>query len=310
MKRTSKLLLILLFLGVLFTFNELVIKDIYNSSSLYGSYLYKAKRAASVTEEKFIIVGGSASNLGFSSQKFEELSGKPAVNLSISAGIPLRVYLKAAENYAQPGDVIILPLEYSYLDSNYYDVNESYIDMVGVDQELKSKETFSGNIDFVWTYFLRSFTKANDCFMFALKQKLGSSNTIYIAKSVDEYGDFVMHKGRTPTYQRSLATLPSTYNEETMRNICNYIDQMSQKGIRVYISYPPVDGACFKNYETALLQIHQLMEKQIGREHLIGSPLDFSYEQEFFFDTCYHLRYEYREIYTKALYNLYIETTS
>ena len=33
---------------------------------------------------------------------------------------------------------------------------------------------------------------------------LNNENTIYIADSVNEYGDFILHENRQPTYKRSV----------------------------------------------------------------------------------------------------------
>ena len=310
MRQKTKLLLLIVFLGVLFAINSLILKDWYNSCSLYGSYLYKAERAAAVEGEKFIIIGGSASNLGFDSQLFEKASGKPAVNMAISAGVPLRVYFKAAEIYAKPGDTIILPLEYSYLNDNYNDISEAYIDMVGVCPKLKCRESFLGNIQFCWSYFLRSFTKANDCFMFALKQKLRIDNTIYIAQSVDSYGDFVLHKDRKPTYQRAPIEWECSYDPQTLYHIRAFIDLMKDRNVTVYISYPPMDEGYFQNYKIVLKRVQEILEQELGGKNIIGTPFDFLYGEECFFDTCYHLQYEYREQYTHDLYREYGETMS
>lgn len=305
MKILTKVLAIIVILSLCFTINNCVLLDYYNQSVLYGSFVSKRERADAINSEKTIIIGGSASNLGFDSKYFEELSGKPAVNLAVSAGIPLKIYMRAAELCAKKGDILIIPLEYDYYEDDFNKINESYVDMVGVDPDLKCNESFWNSIEYFSLGFLRSFTRMNDCILFALRNFIGSENTIYIADSVDEYGDFCLHKNRVPTYKSTISFTDFQYNSEIFYQINSFIERMKDRDVEVYLAYPCVDKCAFANCEQYFDEVQQTVEYYISKENIIGTPHAFGFDSDFFFDTAYHLRYENRKVYTEKLFTCY-----
>ncbi len=307
MKVFKRVAAVIIVLSLVFAMNMFVIAKEYNSQALYGSFVYKRERAESLDSEKFIVAGGSASNLGFDSAAFEELSGKPAVNLSLSAGIPLRVYMKAAEDVAQSGDVIILPLEYEYYAKDFDAVTESYVDVISVDYRLKNDRGILNNIECLYSTFLRSFTRLNDCIMFFLRDKSGAGNTIYIAESVNEYGDFCLHKDKEATYESASRLISFAYDGNTMEEICGYIERMQEKGVKVYVTYPVIDKESISDPEKYFSDAEETLKEYIPEEKIIGTPYDFAYEPDCFFDTLYHLKYENRREYTEKLYSCYKE---
>ncbi len=305
MKVFIRVTAILLVIVSLFVINDRLTVDRYSETVMYGSFEQKRARAESIDSEKFIIIGGSASNLGFDSKRFEELAGKPAVNLSVSAGVPLRVYMRAAELCAREGDVILFPIEYGYYKDEFDKVSEDYVDIVAVDGDLRCDKGLTNHMEYVAARFLRSFTRINDCLLFALRSKMGTENTIYIADSVDEYGDFCLHKDREPTYLCSPRDDRFEYNEDTMGEIARFIEDMSAKGVTVYLTYPCVDKNNFEDYEQYFADAQKAVERYIPAANVIGTPSDFAYESDFFFDTAYHLRYENRAVHTERLFQHY-----
>ncbi|MBR3988361.1 MAG: hypothetical protein IKK10_03555 [Clostridia bacterium] len=308
MKIFKRVVAVVISLLIIFCLNNILLLKSYNSSVLYGSFVQKRACADSIDGEKIIAIGGSATNLGFDSKTFEELSGKPCVNLAVSAGIPLRVYMKAADICSQKGDIVIMPLEYDYYDKDFYNVDEAYVDMVNVDKDLKCKDDLYHSIEYICSTFLRSFTIINDCMLFKVRDKLNTQNTIYIADSVDEYGDFYLHKDRTPVYTRVIIDTEFIYNDVTMNEIASFIDRMEQKGVTVYLTYPVTDIYRIKNYENYADDVQRAVESYIPKANIIGTPMDFAYEEECFFDTAYHLQYEYRKEYTEKLFSIYQNT--
>lgn len=305
MKALLKALALVLILAICATLNHCFLSKYYNASVLYGSFVQKRERADSIDSQKVIIIGGSASNLAFDSRYFEQLSGIPAVNLSVSAGVPLKVYMRAADLCAKDGDAVIIPLEYSYYAADYNEISESYVDMVGVDPELKCKESFWDNLEFYSQSFLRSFTRMRDCILWVLRDIVKTSNTIYIADSVNEYGDFCLHKDRPSTYVSKTTMANFQYNSEMLVQINAFIERMEIRGVTVYLTYPCVDKNIFVNSEQYFADVQQVIRSYIPKDHIIGTPNEFAFDPDFFFDTAYHIRYENRGIYTEKLFEVY-----
>ncbi len=305
MKKSIKILSLLLILAAAVYFNNTFFLPSYNESSLYGSFEAKLERANSIQNEKFIIIGGSSSNLGFDSEYFEVLSGKPAVNLAVSAGVPLRVYMKAAEECASNGDVVIMPLEYGYYSADFYTVDEAYVDVTFVDGNLKCKEDLEGSIDYFCCSFLRSFTRLNDVLLFNLKKAIGISNTIYVADSVNSYGDFVLHENREPTYKRTMADWSFEYDPQVLKEIYAFIQRLEAKNVSVYITYPAYDINLIKNSDDYSSDVQNVLKSYFSESNIIGTPEQFSYDEDFFFDTPYHIQYENRKLHTQNLFDCY-----
>lgn len=307
MKTTAKLISFVLIISLLWGFNTFVISPQYRITSMYASYIPKAERAESISGQKALILGGSASNLGFDSAYFESLSGIPAANMAITAGVPLRVYMKMAEMLAEPGDIVFLNLEPEYFSMDFWQIDEAYADMVDIDSDLRTDKNIFKTIQYYYTQFFRSFSRLNDNLNFKLQEQL-EGGSIYIASSVDEYGDFCLHEGKPSEYQAVPATAEDfSVNEETMEQIVRFIDQMEKNDISVYVSYAPANGFKFTNYQEYYTQIQTQVESFIPKEHLIGTPFDFLYEESYFFDTEYHLLYDKRDSYTGDFYQKYVE---
>jgi len=308
MKVLLKVSAVILILAICVILNQNVLLPGYNASAMYGSMTQKLERAESIPSQKVIVISGSAANLSFDSQYFEQLSGIPAVNLSVSAGVPLKVYMRAAELCANDGDVVILPLEYTYYGKNFHEITEAYVDMVGVDPELKCEEDVWNTVEFGCQSFLRSFTRIHDCALWLLRDIVQTGNTIYVADSVNEYGDFCLHKDKPSTYVSRVMYADFRYNKETLTQIKAFVQKMEHRGVTVYLTYPCVDKNVFLNSERYFTQVQQVIRSYIPEENIMGTPQDFSFDPEFFFDTAYHIRYENKGVYTEKLFAAYQKT--
>ena len=305
MKKTKKIIAIVLVLAIVFGINQVLLVKAYNQYSLYGSFLAKLERANSLQGEKIMIIGGSSSNLGIDSRYLQELTGKAVANLSVSAAVPLRVYMQVAEKYANAGDVILMPLEYSYYAADFYQINEAYVDVTAVDGGLKCQDSFLGNLEYCYNGFLRSFTRLNDCLMFAVKDAMHNENTIYIADSVNEYGDFVLHENRQPTYVREIKNTQFQYDRQVVEELNGFIRRMEAKGVRVYLTYPAFDMGSIGNSESYVQAVVQMIEENFSAENVLGTPEQFSFDESYFYDTAYHLQYENRAVYTERIFACY-----
>ncbi len=77
-------------------------------------YFAKEHRASEIDKPKLLVIGGSNSLFGFDSYTLESLMGRPVVNLSGHAGLPLNFHIRMALKYAKPDDIVLMPLEFAY----------------------------------------------------------------------------------------------------------------------------------------------------------------------------------------------------
>jgi hypothetical protein len=65
--------------------------------------------------EKVLLVGGSATMFGVDSAQLAEHLGKPVVNLGVNAGLGTYAVPELVDNVLEPGDLVVMPLEYRLL---------------------------------------------------------------------------------------------------------------------------------------------------------------------------------------------------
>lgn len=302
----KKIITLIIILSLFLFINNTIVKKSFLDTAMYSSYNQKASIAKSINEEKVLIIGGSASNLGFDSNYLSNKMNMPVVNMAITAGIPLSVYVKMAELYANPGDIVFVVLENPYWYTDYYDITENYCDIVCVDKNLKTAKNIQQFIKAEYTEFFRSFSRLNDNINFKF-QEIVEDGSIYVADSVDENGDFILHEGRPSEYKRSESVAKDfSLNEETADELKKFISRMKGNNISVFLSYSPQDGNRLLNRDTFFNKMSTVIEKTFGEEIIIGTPFDFLYDESWFFDTEYHLRYERRTEFTEDFYNQFL----
>lgn len=310
MKKWIKALCLFLILALFFAFNHLVITPRYTANMIYTTYLDKAARAESIEGSKVIFLGGSGANLSLSAREFTRLSGIESVNMAVVAEVPVEIYLRMAEIHAQPGDTVVLILEsFAYVaePTNYA---EGYLDMVAVDSNLSTVSTPAQWVKYQSKQFLRGFSRLNDLISYYVYQKADpdSMGSIYTSGTADEYGDFFAHKGLAPTYQpvSTVGTTDVSLNPDMVALIRSACEELEARGVTVYITYAPTDGFRYENREAFYGKLQEMAEEAYG-EWILGTPFDFHYPADMFFDSDHHMRYECRDAYTADLYRIWQE---
>ena len=309
MKALIKLIIYCSIIYVFSLINTYYLNDIYYKQSFIPSYKVKHKIAEQHQQNKIIVIGGSSTNLGFDSITFEELSGINTVNLAIDASIPLRVYLQMAKENSNKGDTIILILEEGYY-HNFWDCSDSYFDCITYSQAfVKDKNLYTRYKNLYLMKKIRGFSRLNDIFYTKLRNSF-EQPSIYNGNptNFNSHGDFIAHKGLQATYTRKqVKGKKFTSAPTTISQIKKFIVDCEKNGINVFISYPPIDGERRLNHIVFSNSMHNDLISNFGKKYIIGYPEDFSYEEDCFFDTHQHLKYEYRSKYTKDFFEQFLE---
>lgn len=80
-------------------------------------YQHKLAAARQITERKILVVAGSNALFGIDSSQLSAYWQRPAVNLGVNAGLGLPYILEVSKRVTRAGDVVLLPMEYAlYLD--------------------------------------------------------------------------------------------------------------------------------------------------------------------------------------------------
>lgn len=277
------LLLIVLWLGILF------IPDKNVQSSILGAYPTKHQLLKQTPEKKIILLGGSNLSFGIDSKQIEKVFNKPVINMGIHAGVGLEFMINDIKPYISEGDTIILIPEYEHFyTDNFY--GEMELISVLFDIEPQSKKIINKN---QWTHLFKylptySAKKIKNFIPSVLKNK-EEPISIYHKESFNENGDAYLHW--TLPNQAYLPAVKNKGNETVNKVVINQLldlkKHVKSRKANLLIFPPVIDETSYKNMEYIITKIDsELADNQLK---LVSHPVNYKYNNQFFFNSYYHL---------------------
>jgi hypothetical protein len=254
-----------------------------------------------IVGRKIVFDGGSATLFGVRTKDIERKTGIPCVNMATHGGLNIDYIFSRLKNILNKGDIVILPLEYHYFsyDGKLNNLTLSYI--ISFDKTyfrslpltLRIKYLFSlSPIDFYRTAMLKIFNKFDT----------------YNVKTLNNNGDETKNIGNaniSPNAQfNNPFKLPSGNFKETygLLKIKEFNIWCNKHNITLYITYPNLvylKEYANKDYCNYFYNLNKyFMENNI---RTIGTPYDFFFNRELFYDTEYHLNEQGAIIRTEQL---------
>lgn len=87
-----------------------VVPDVYWETTGFDRKLAATRRSG----PKIVVVAGSNAYFGIKAGMLAAATGRNAANLAMQGAIPFRFYVTLLEKHLEPGDIVLLPLEYAY----------------------------------------------------------------------------------------------------------------------------------------------------------------------------------------------------
>ncbi|MBW4497212.1 MAG: hypothetical protein KME26_29975 [Oscillatoria princeps RMCB-10] len=256
-------------------------------------YIYQVdkihlKFASSVKDPKLVIVSGSNSHFGISCQQLQEETKVPCLNAAKpNAGLGVEYILRRARLSINPGDTVLMPLEYElYL--NDYIPEEGLVDYV-----------FAHDPPYVLTHpQMFAFLSFPRLIMgLASRIKPANYSISYQEKYVSANGDYTNNKEATLTKDQRLQIetwqpMEIFFPGETVgvKAVRDFVKWCQKNNVRLLASWPnTIFYEAYKQdkYQEAF-QNYQDFYRQM-QVPVIGHPLDFMYDKSMFYDTIYHL---------------------
>lgn len=263
-----------------------------SSRWLSEAYDLKESYASTINKKKIVIVSGSNSLFGIDSSKIEKVYGFPVVNHSVHAGLGLPYILSRSQNILNKGDIAILPLEYSFYQSDdkpsevYSDYllsrDEQYFRRLPTLEKIKIISRIS---------FLRLFQGLNLHFNSALTPTKG----VYGVQNINKYGDQINIERVNADLSRLERIKPeeltsSALSETFIYTMGNYIKWAEKIG--VCLIFTPPNYMFFDAYNKDLNKEFLSNIKgfyESNKKVFLGEPFSHMFEKEFYFNTRYHL---------------------
>ena len=262
---------------------------------------HKTKIAKRKHGNKLVIVSGSNGLFGVRSADIEKKIGIPSVNYSIHAGLG-RYIFDQAKGVLAPGDIALLPLEYSY----YYNTrsfHEKEVDYISArDPEHFLGLGILGKIRFISSV---SFKRIRDGFRFPREKTSG-----YDSKTLNGHGDETYNQSTELTVKKigSLRPTPKdqcVINNNAVKAIDEFIDWARSHGVTLIATYPSF--LFFQEYEEPSYREFFLNIEAYWKKNAvltIGDPYMFMYPDHLMYDTLYHPNHDGTTIRTNKIISL------
>jgi len=274
-------------------------------SDYMGAIVEKHKRLKSIAGRKIIFAGGSNLALGLNSARIQDSLQVPVVNLALNAGLGLDFILNELRYTIQPGDEVVLSIEYFLTDHcsyelftntiSYFPEASRYAKMPKQSILDHLKHTLDKKIEKV---------KSNKNYLTGLfKDTVPHHSFAYKRGAFNQFGDCEGHFGiaRLPYLADGGIIEYSHWNNIDRLN--SFYGFAKSKHVKVYFTYPSYPMSQY------LLNIETIkhLDRDLHKELLfpvLGGPADFVFDDNLFFDTVYHLSKEGREKRTEKVIQL------
>lgn len=291
--------LLISFIVFCFLYIFLVYTQIGNltQSSKWISEAYELKESSAqiINSNKTVIVSGSNSLFGFDSIQLEQSWDMPVINTSVHAGLGLPYILNRSKRILNRGDIVILPIEYSFYQaddkpsevySDYilsrdgaYFRNLSLVDRLVVISSISTKRLYQG----IKLYF---------------NSTLKPTQGIYDVQNINSYGDQINIEPDKMTKKEFLAIdglsadiiASSEISNNFIRSMDEYVNWAKDNGICIIAM--PSNHMFFSEYKEKKYMgfLSKIKGYYASRDvKYLGNPLDYMYQKKFYFNTSYHL---------------------
>lgn len=278
-----------------------------NQSTAGYNYMFQVKDsyAQSINSPKIIIASGSNTRYGIDTARIEKTLQIPTVNYGISAPLAYCI-LKQAKLLLHCGDIVILPLEYSFYDYQSVPVDTGFARYVaGLDANFFKELPIYMKISIINQLTTRELLTAA---YHQLKTTPVYKDKDYLNRNGDATNNPVANKTSAKILQSKIKdnvfkTLPVT--DDAKKELTSFIDYCHANNITVYAAWP---NYLWKEKEFTgkdLEGIHAI--EKFYRDHnveILGNYTDCLYDAELFYDSVYHLNEEGKRIHTDYLIEL------
>lgn len=251
-----------------------------------------------------VFVGGSSLNYGLDGERIESELGYALANTGIHAGLPLAFMLEGVRHSVKPGDIVMLALEYVvYEEFVTYELMRELLaeDFMGVLTRITTTKEIAGIIS-----FQPSVTRENILALLRdeVDQLREACSTLTIEDcatvSVDEYGVLtqagldqnVLPPDGLPN--RPIVTEEWQVTDNVLKVLDDFVTEMDQKGVDVYVIFPPVPTHMYELAEGRLDSLPETIQSRVDVT-VLGTPADYTLPVAYFHNTEYHVNMEGRQ---------------
>jgi hypothetical protein len=271
---------------------------------VYASILDKHERLQHAGSPKLVFVGGSSLALGLDSELIHAKTNLPVVNMGLNGGLGLRYMLEEVKPDIGPGDMIIISPEYEHWYGSLLDGDLNLLWVMQIRPAFIKFLSSRAQLAILLKY-LPEFMQEK--FLELLPAK---PDPVYNRAAFNQYGDFVNHLTLSaPAHLNGIKRLEDeAYNPQTPAVIRAFTAFAKQRGASVVYMFPPLAQTqfAFKDNQQAIQHLYTEIKK-LPDLTVVGTPEDFVFPDNLFFDTVYHLHAAGRTIRSERVVTTLLE---
>lgn len=266
----------------------------------FAAWRDKQALLAACPPPRLLMVGGSSLAFGVDSGVLEQAAGRPVVNLGLHAGFGLEFILRAGEEAARAGDLVVLAIEGPLLDPDFRSQGVTVLELLDAAPEAARflpleavPALLEAGLEFVGK-------RPRALALWAAGRTVG--DPVYMRSAFDSRGDAVSHLNLASRQGGGRhGGFPPTSAQAQRRILARlnlFAERVGARGARAAFVMAPVPEDSYRLQERRLDVFRALLRRKL-RMPLLQVPL--FYPRHEFFDTAFHLTAEGRQHRTEAL---------
>lgn len=259
-----------------------------DSLSYFAATLDKMRLIRETTAPKMVFIGGSNLAFGLDSAKVSQAFDMPVVNMGLHGGVGLKYMLDQVKPYLKRGDIVIVAPEYEQFIGDLYYGDIQLLEIASYTNEWRALE------DMPFITFANCLLKANKKIFLYSRDK--TDLTEYTRKWFNKDGDVTAHLLLPNRKFPPRPLLTTKINQTSVQHLHNFVTSNSEQGIITATVYPCIQRNHYDNNAATVKKISTALSK--GAVNVISTPQEFIYDDDYFFDTFYHLNAKGRTLRT------------
>jgi len=250
---------------------------------------------------KLVLAGGSNLAFGINSALLQEVMHLPVINTGFQAGCGLARILEDLSPYLQAGDILLIIPEYQHF-SNIWNGGETAYELIfdtGFITYHQYRLLLSRNYRLPGPGEFRAYLDKKWEGIITQLHQTSQHPRAYSRYGFNEYGDYIRHLEFEPEPIQIMDPI-SSINQSYLAAFFRIIAQFYEQGVTVLLSYPSYEA---QSFDASRDFIHELdaVFRQNQDMTVISEPEEYRFDQDYFFDSAYHLNKTGREIRTRRL---------
>jgi hypothetical protein len=291
------MLLVLLLIGLIFV----TIKP--DEKHLYQASLLKASLLAEIPSPRLIIFGGSNIAFGIDSELMERELGIPVINDGLHVGLGVAPLIEI-KKYIQPGDIIIISLEYyNFTDkTSFYGQPQYLADWIELSPgRIWDLQDPVPQMPSLYTIMLqRKINRLIQNYLYG--PSLNITRGFYTGDQFNEHGDFIGHLGKNTThFEIDNSVYPVNNVGDSYKFLESFHEFALLKGAKVFY-----EAQAHRQTNCDLTGIKNITRffTRLSNKTTIPLLTDLDHlclPDDYFYDTPYHLNEQGRAVRTERL---------